>query len=288
VQKAGLAEKLGYSVCAMPDHVGDLLAPFPALVAAADATDSIRVGTLVLDNDFRNPVVLAQEAATVDLLTEGRLELGLGAGWLGRDYERTGIGFDPPHERFERFKEAFQIIDRYLRGQEFSFDGSHYQVGDLTSVHCIQKPRPPLLIGGGGRRLLRFAAQTADIISVFIKSLPDGSGFDLSEANPRSMDAKVELIRSHSRERSEKPELNVLLQHFEVTRDVKNVAEKRAAEVGITSDDLLELPTELIGSYDEIVERLVRNRERFDVSYITVPGSYMEEFAPIVERLAGT
>jgi probable F420-dependent oxidoreductase len=272
----------------MPDHVGDLLAPFPALIAAADATDSIRIGTLVVDNDFRNPVVLAQEAATVDMLSEGRLELGLGAGWLGRDYERTGIAFDPPQERISRFTEAFQIIDRYLRGEEFSFDGAHYQVRDVTATGCVQEPRPPLLIGGGGDRLLRFAAHTADIISVFLKSLPDGSGFDLSEATPRAMDAKVELIRHHARERSEKPELNVLLQYFEVTGDVQNVAEKRAAEIGITSEDLLELPTELIGSHDEIVERLVRNRERYDVSYITVPGPYMQEFAPIVERLAGT
>jgi probable F420-dependent oxidoreductase len=272
----------------MPDHIGDLLAPFPALIAAADATDSIRIGTLVIDNDFRNPVVLAQEAATVDLLSEGRLEFGLGAGWLGRDYERTGIGFDPPQERVTRFTEAFQIIDRYLRGEEFSFDGAHYQVRDVTPLPSVQRPRPPLLIGGGGDRLLRFAAHTADIISVFVKSLPDGSGFDLSEANPGAMDAKVELIRHHARERTEKPELNVLLQYFEVTRDVRNVAEKRAGPLGITGDDLLELPTELIGSHDEIVERLVRNRERYDVSYMTVHERYMEEFAPIVERLTGT
>ena len=283
-----IAEELGYAVCAVPDHIGDGLSPFPALVAAAEATDSIRLGTLVLDNDFRNPILLAQEAATVDLLTEGRLELGLGAGWLGTDYERTGIKFDAPSVRFERFREAFQIIDRYLRGEHFSFEGTHYQIHDVKPPSLpVQKPRPPLLVGAGGRRLLRFAAQKADIISVFLTSLPDGSGFDLSEATPRSMDAKAELIRKEAGTRFEELELNVLLQYFEVSGDVKKVADERASQLGITSDDLLELPTELIGSDDEIVDQVLRNRERYRVSYISVPERYMQEFSPVVQRLAG-
>lgn len=288
IEQTRLAEQLGYDVVVLPDHVGDQLAPFPALISAAEATDTVRLGTFVIDNDFRHPLLLAQEAATVDLLSEGRLELGIGAGWMGQDYERLGITFDPPSVRFQRLKEAVAIVGLHFRGEAFSFDGSHYRVTDAQPKPMpAQRPRPPLLIGGGGRQILAFAAQEADIVSVFLRSLPDGSGFDVSELTAAAYQQKTDHVRRAASDGGRDPELNVLLQYFEITKDRNSIAEKRARELGRDIEDLLELPFELIGTVDQIVEDLIKRRELFGISYVTVFDKYMRDFAPIIERLSG-
>lgn len=289
VEKTRLAEQLGYDVLVLPDHVGNQLAPMPALISAAEATDKIRVGTFVLDNDFRHPLLLAQEAATVDLLTDGRLELGVGAGWMGQDYDRLGTEFESPKARLERLKEAVAILDLHFRGADFSFDGSDYQIKDVEpGPKPVQQPRPPILIGGGGKRILTFAAQHADIISVFIRSLPDGSGFDLSEVRADTYQQKTDQVRRVAAESGREPEINILLQHFEVTNKREDVAAHRAEPLDTDGQELLALPFELIGTVEQITEDLVQRRERFGISYVTVFDRYMREFAPIVERLAGT
>ncbi len=289
IEQARLAEQLGYNVLVVPDHIGDQLAPFSALVAAAEATERIRLGTFVLDNDFRHPVLVAQEAASVDLLTDGRLELGIGAGWLGRDYERLGTEFASPRTRFERLTEAVQIIDSYFRGRPFSFDGRHYKVSDLEPTpRPAQQPRPPLLIGGGGPRILEFASLHADIVSVFLTSLSDGSGFDVGELSTDSYQRKTDLVRDAAARRDDPPELNILIQHLDVTNSRNAAADERARDSGIDRRELLALPFELIGTIDQIVQDLLERRDRYGLSYVTVFDKHFRDFAPVVERLSNT
>lgn len=236
VEQTRLAEQLGYDVLVVPDHVSDQLAPMPALISAAEATDKIRLGTFVIDNDFRHPLLLAQEAATVDLLTEGRLELGIGAGWMGQDYERLGIEFDIPRVRFERLQEAVAILGLHFRGEDFSFEGVHYKAKDVNpNPKPVQQPFPTLLIGGGGTRILGLAAQHADIVSVFLRSLPDGSGFDIGELRADTYQRKIDVVRATASEAGRDPELNILLQYFEITNNRKSVAEVHAGELVPTS-----------------------------------------------------
>src|SRR2546426_3745581 len=152
----------GYSALYLPDHFTDQVGPFAALMAAADATTSLRVGSLVFDNDYRHPVVLAKEAATIDLLSDGRLDLGLGAGWLVSDYEQAGIPYDSPGTRIERMEEGLQIIKGLMAGGSFSFTGKHYRISGMEGFPLpVQKPHPPIVIGGGGRRMLSLAAREA-------------------------------------------------------------------------------------------------------------------------------
>ncbi|MEY2456691.1 MAG: hypothetical protein QOK06_1785, partial [Acidimicrobiaceae bacterium] len=160
-------EELGYATLTVADHFDDQLAPVPAIMAAADATTTLRVGALVFGNDYRHPVVLAKEAATLDVLSGGRFELGLGAGWMSSDYERAGMTLDRPGVRIDRMVEALEVITRLWADEPCSFRGEHYAVEGLDGLpKPVQRPRPPILIGGGGRRVLTVAAEWADIIGI--------------------------------------------------------------------------------------------------------------------------
>ena len=176
-EQARKAEDLGYSALLMPDHFGDQLAPVPALAAVAAATTTLRMGSLVFCNDYRHPFVLAKEAATLDVLSEGRLELSLGAGWMRTDYDEAGLTYDRPAVRVDRFEEAVAVINGLLRTDgPFDFHGEHYEVRSHTlSPRPVQRPGPPLIIGGGGKRVLSFAAQHADIVSINA-NLREGTG----------------------------------------------------------------------------------------------------------------
>ena len=166
-EQAKRAEDLGFSSLLMPDHFGDQLAPIAGLMAAADATTSLRIGALVHDNDYRHPVVLAKESATLDLLSDGRLELGVGAGWMNTDYEQSGIPKDPAGVRIERLEEALDILDGLFADGPFDYQGQHYTITGLDGLpKPLQKPRPPLIIGGGGKRVLSLAARRADIVGI--------------------------------------------------------------------------------------------------------------------------
>ncbi|MDQ3981689.1 MAG: TIGR03621 family F420-dependent LLM class oxidoreductase, partial [Actinomycetota bacterium] len=270
------------------DHVGTQLSPFAALTAAAEVTRRIRLGTFVLDNDFRHPLLMAHEAATVHLLSEGRLELGVGAGWLGRDYEALGIPFAAPRVRFERLEEAVEIVDRYSRGKTFSFSGRHYEVRDAEPLALpAELPRPPLLIGAGGPKMLALAAARADIASVFLTSLRDGSGFEAAELTPGSYRQKIAHLRTSAGGRSDEIEINVLIQSFEITDDRDGAAEKHARELGTTRDHYLALPFGLVGTVDRVVEDLLQRRDELGISYVTVFAEHLETFAAVVERLSG-
>ena len=282
VGRARRAEALGYDVVCVPDHVGPQLSPFAALTAIADATERVTVGTLVLDNDFRHPLLTAHEAATVQLLSEGRLELGLGAGWLKRDYDRLGIEFAEPRVRVERLEEAIAIVERYFEGGVFSFSGRHYDVHEAEPLRLpahLGKPR--LLIGGGGRRVLKLGATRAEVVSVFLTARREGSAFEDMDVD--GYRGKTDYVRGAG-----DAEINLLLQAFEVTKDRRSAVDRWARDFETTPEVFLELPFGLIGTIDQMVEDLERRRDRYGISYVTIRLDQLEEFAPIVERLAGS
>ena len=280
---------MGYSVLYMPDHFGHQLAPIAALMAAADATTTLRIGSLVFDNDYRHPVVLAKEAATLDLLSVGRLELGMGAGWMVSDYEESGIAYDPAGTRIERLEEAIAIVKKCFAGEAFSFQGKHYSINGFEGTPLpVQKPHPRLLLGGGGRRMLGLAAREADVVHV---------NYNLKEGriNPQlvrtgmaaATDEKIGWIREAAGDRFDQLELGFTVFLANVTEDRESLAATIAPSMGFESRDVLEMPHFLVGTLEEIEEDLAGRRERFGFSDVIVPGGSAEALAPVVERLAG-
>jgi len=287
--KARKVEALGYSVLCVPDHLAELLAPLPALAAAAAATKHLRVGTAVLNNDFRHPVLLAREAATLDVLSDGRLELGLGAGHMQSEYEQVGLPFDPGATRVERLEEAVVIVKRLLEGEPVTFGGRHYRVtGHTIHPRPIQRPRPPVFIGGNAPRLLTVAAREADIVGLTgITFRRGGKEPDVSDFRASVVDERVRLVREAAGDRS--LELNALVQRVIVTDDRRKAAEELAVGrwAQLTPEEILESPYVLVGTVDRIVEDLQARRERWGISYITTHEPFMDALAPIVARLGG-
>jgi probable F420-dependent oxidoreductase len=289
-ETARSVESMGYSTLYVPDHFTDLPGPIAALMAAADATTRLRVGSLVFDNDYRHPVVLAKEAATIDLLSEGRFDLGLGAGWQTSDYEKSGIAHDSVGKRIERMEEGLKVIKGLMAGGSFSFSGKHYQVDDLNGTpKPVQKPHPPILLGGGGRRMMGIAGREADIVNI---------NFNLSEGhiNPSlvrtgmapATDEKIQWIREGAGERFANLELSVTIFRVSVTDDRDSIAEAFAPALGIQPSDVLEIPHVLAGTVEQIVSDLQARRERYGITYVIVPEDFAEELVPVVERLVGT
>lgn len=288
-EAARKAEDLGYSTLSMPDHFGDQLAPVPAMMAAADATTTLRIATLVFDNDYKHPLVLAKEAATLDLLSDGRLELGLGAGWMRTDYEQSGIAYDPPATRVDRFEEAVSVIKGLMAPGPFSFSGKHYTIeGHDGLPKPLQEPHPPIIIGGGGRRVLSIAGREADIVSIN-PNLRAGLGGAETAPNtvPAMTTKKIGWIREAAGERFDQIELNALIGFCVVTDNPAVLAESMAPVFGVAPADVLHVPVCLIGSLDQMVEELQWRREEWGLSYIGFEGPW-EELAPLVARLAGT
>lgn len=283
-------ESLGYSTLYITDHFGDQLSPVAALMSAADATSTLRVGSLVFDNDYRHPVVLAKEAATLDLLSDGRLDFGLGAGWLATDYEQTGMTFDPPGTRIERMAEGLEIIKRFFAGGSVSFTGKHYTVAGVEAVPSpVQKPHPPIVLGGGGRRMLRLAAREADIVSINYK-LSEGriNRKLISTGLADATDEKLGWIKEAAADRLSEIELSVSIFVANVTDDRDALAAAMASGSGSEPSAVLETPHFLIGTVEQMIEDLQARRERYGISYVIVPGEVAESLAPIVERLTGT
>jgi len=290
-EQARQAEDLGYSALLMPDHFGDQLAPVPALAAVAAATSTLRMGALVFCNDYRHPFVLAKEAATLDVLSEGRFELSLGAGWMRTDYDEAGMPYDHPAVRVERFEEAVKVVQGLLRADEpFNFHGEHYEVlGHTLTPRPVQRPGPPLIIGGGGRRVLSFAARHADIVSINV-NLRDGTGGveTAADATPDRTRTKVSWVREAAGDRFDDLELNALIGFVVVTGDAKGLAEQLAPTFGIDPADALHVPLALIGTLDEMAAELEWRREEYGISYWSIESAAWETLAPVVGRLAGT
>ncbi len=258
-EQARRAEDLGYSALLMPDHFGDQLAPVPALAAAAAATTTLRVGALVFGNDYRHPCVLAKEAATLDVLSQGRFELSLGAGWMRTDYEQAGMAYDEPPVRVDRFEEAVLVIQGLLRTEgPFSFDGTHYRVSEHTLwPRPVQQPGPPLIIGGGGKRVLSFAARHADIVSINVNLAAGTGGAETApNATPERTREKVAWVKEAAGERFDHLELNALIGFVMITDDAAGVAEAMAPHFGIGTKDALHIPLALLGTPEEMVEEL--------------------------------
>lgn len=283
------AEGLGYSTLFMPDHFGDQLSPTIALQAAADATTTLRVGALVYDNDYRHPVVLAKDCATLDLLSGGRLELGLGAGWMNTDYEQSGIPMDPPKVRVDRMVEAVAVLKGAFGPGPFSFEGEHYTITGYDGLpKPVQTPHPPLLIGGGLKRVLSFAAREAQIIGVN-PTIPNGQvDADAARSGTAVLtDQKLEWIRAAAGERFADVELNALHYATIVTDDRQGTLEMMAPLFGIAPEEVADYPHALIGTEDEICADLEARRERWGFSYVVVQADSFDTFAPIVARMAG-
>jgi probable F420-dependent oxidoreductase len=283
-------EDLGYSTLTVSDHLDDQLAVTPALMAAADATTTLRLGSLTYCNDFHHPVVLAKETATIDLLSGGRLEVGLGAGWMTTDYEQGGIALDRPGVRIERLAEAVEIVTSLWGEGPCRFDGDHYQVHGLDGTpKPLQQPRPPILIGGGGRRVLSLAGQVADIVGLNIAL---GSGRIDAAAGPTatagSTDEKLRWIRAAAGDRFDEIELHVRVHLAMVTEDRVGVADAVAPAFGLTPDEALESPHALAGSVSQIVDQCLERRERYGISYIGLGLDAIDAMAPVVARLAGS
>lgn len=290
VDLARKIEDLGYAVLAMPDHLTEMLAPVPALAIAAAATRTLRLGTAVLNSDFRHPVLVAREAATLDLLTDGRLELGLGAGYARSEYEQAGMTRDRGRVRVERLAEAVAIIKRLLAGEALTFTGEHYRVVNHTlHPRPVQRPHPPILIGGNGPRLLALAARHADIVGMTgITFRGDGTDADTSAWSTAAIDEQIRHLRDVAGDRYDRLELNALVQRVVVTHDRRAAAETLAREwTPLSVDDILASPYVLLGTVDQIAEDLFARRERWGFSNILTHQPYVDALAPVVARLAG-
>ena len=284
------AEDLGYATFLLADHFVNEFPPIAALMAAADAASTIRVGSFVFDNDFRHPALLAKEAATLDLLSGGRFELGIGAGWHQPEYEQVGLPFEPAGVRIGRLTEALAIIKQFFTQESVTFAGAHYRITDLQAFpKPVQRPYPPIFIGGGGKKVLTLAGQQADIVGLHLKVNADGT-VDLSERTEAGLAQKAEWVRQAAGERFASIELSLLLGGVVVTDDRQQAAEQRARErnqPGVTAAYMLANPYLLIGSVDQLVEQLQQRRERYGISYLVVGEEDMEALAPVVARLAG-
>lgn len=288
-ETARRTEGLGYSTLFVPDHFGDQLAPIAALSVAAAATTALNVGALVFDNDYRHPVTLATEMATLDLLSSGRVELGLGAGWMRTDYEQSGIAYDPPAVRVDRFEESLRVIDGMFGDGPFDFSGEHYTITGLDGrpePHSAGGPK--LLIGGGGRRMLSIAARRADIVGVNPNLRAGEVGPEVTaDWTADAVDRKVGWVREAAGDRLDRIELNQLCFAATVTDDAVGYARSIAGLFGIDADAVLGSPTVVAGTVPEIVDLLEARRDRWGFSYYVFQADAAETMAPVVAELTG-
>jgi probable F420-dependent oxidoreductase len=269
--KCRRAERLGYDVILVPDHLG-MPAPFPALVAAAEATERPRVGTFVLNAGFWNPALLAREVATTDALTDGRLELGLGTGYVPAEHERAGLPWGSPRERVDHLARTIAELRRLLDSEE-------------------HQPRPaqrtvPLLVGANGDRTLRVTAEHADI-AAFTGARP-GAGGTLEALTAEELDERVGRYHEFAAGREEPAELNLLIQIVEFAEDRGAAVRPWLGHIPhLSEEQVLRLPLVLVGTLDEIVEQVLAQRKRYGFTYLTVLEPNMEAFARVIEALRG-
>jgi probable F420-dependent oxidoreductase len=288
-------EGLGYSAVMLSDHLVHQVAPISALSVAAAVTSTLRLGTFVFNNDLRHPVVLAQELATLDRLSDGRLEIGIGAGWNKPEYEGAGIPYDPGATRIDRLAEAVTIMKGLFAEGPVDFEGRFYRVKGFDDLpRPIQRPHPPFFVGGGSPKLLRFAAQNAQIVGIAPRVLPDGTA-DVMGCTLAGSEKKIAVIREAAGVRLDQLEINtypslsalsatVTDQAGPVAREIADQIRRRY-RIDLTQRDILESPHVFVGSVDGLVEKFQMLRERLGISHIFVGDDY-RAFAPVVERLS--
>ena len=279
------AEGLGYDTLLMPDHITDQLAPIAALTAIADATTTLRVGSFVFANDYRNPVMLAKEATTLDLLSGGRLEFGIGAGWNKRDYQQLGMPYDTAKVRVDRMEEAVALIKRLWTEEKVTHEGPHYRVRDaMVRPRPTQRPHPPLMIGANGPRMLRIAAREAQIVALVPALDPIGVS-TLRSLATESVEKRIAMLRRAPR--FSELELNVIVFDAAVTDAARSIVGALTARLKSAVTAVAESPFLMYGSRQSLVEDLLRQRERLGISYIALPGRAMRAFGPVVAALRG-
>jgi probable F420-dependent oxidoreductase len=286
LELAQRAEGFGYSTLLVGDHVVEYYTPsIVGLAWVAAQTEKLRFGTLVLGNDYRHPAILAKDAATLDKVSGGRFELGLGAGWLQGDYDAIGIPFDEPRVRVDRLAEALTVVKGCWAGESFDFSGEHYTIRDYAArPRPVQKPRLPIIIGGGSPRVLRLAGAEADIVGIH----PNTKKSDVvTDTQDERMRRKIAWVREGAGERFDELELMTMCRVV-IADDAEAAAAPIAAETGTTVAEILSSALFLIGTVEEICATLRRRREEWGTSYIVVQVSAYEAFAPVVEQLAGT
>jgi probable F420-dependent oxidoreductase len=285
VRAARAAEAAGFDAFQVGDHVGAEFSPFVALAAVATATTTIRLGTLVCNNDFRHPVVLAQEVATLDHVSNGRAELGLGAGHSFTEYAAIGLTFDPPAVRKSRLAEAVEILVPLLQGEAVTHAGAHYRIAGARTLRPVQ-PRLPLLVGVNGRSALAHAARYADTVGLTMlgRTLEDGQHHEMRWEAER-LDATIDHIRAASGDREPLAELHALVQAVVLTDDRRGAARDLGARLATSAKDVLSTPFLCLGTHEEMAHHLVACRDRWGISYFTVRD--IETFAPVMKLVSG-
>lgn len=281
-------ENLGYRALLVPDHVGSG-GPLTALAAAGAVSTSLRVGPLMLAVDLRRPVDLVQELMTLDALVGGRLEIGLGAGWMREDYARSGVRMADPATRIDRLRDFAALLRAAWDSPVLDHRGPHFQVSDAPLAPRPASPRATVVMGGGGRGMLALAAEHADVVNLSASMAAGDKTAVLGDtARAEAFDRRVRWIAEGAAHRVEPPELQCLAFHCRVTRDARDhVAREVAPGFGLDVDDVLDSPLALVGTPDELCRRLEAHRARYGISYWVVKSTAMHEFAPVVERLAG-
>jgi probable F420-dependent oxidoreductase len=285
--QARQAEDLGYSSLYLSDHLDAQFGPLVAMTVAAEATSTLHVGSFVLNNDFRHPVVLAKEIATLGLAAEGRVEVGLGAGWSRSDYEQAGLRFDELPVRVDRLAESLTVMKALWSEGKATFAGKHYTVED---ARCDPRPASPprVMVGGGSKRLLTLAAREADTVGINASLSVGDKGADAtSQATLDRYDRCLTWIREAAPERFDSIEFQIVAFATRIVAS-QRAAARTATMLGLPGEDALDLPIVLIGTADELCERLRQRRERWGFTNIVVPAEAMESFAPVVAQLAGS
>ena len=298
---ARTVEALGFSTFGLADHFVRPFAPLIAGQAVADATTTLRITQTVLAQDFREPAVLAKELATLDVLSEGRLQIGLGAGWLRQEYEDASMRFDSASTRIERLEDTAIILKGLFGDEPFSFESEHYRINNLRGTPApVQRPRPPIMIGGGGRKVLSVAARQADIVQLMPSNRGGRTSLDPSQFSAPAIEEKVSWIRDAAGSRFEEIELSAQLleccvtdgpeEHLSDLADrIATVTERMGGgRIDLGHDDLRKSPIVAVGPIDEVCERLIDTRDRFGITYFAAPiDAKPEVLAPIIEALRG-
>jgi probable F420-dependent oxidoreductase len=280
-------ESLGYSTLFIPDHFGDQLSPLVGLTVAAESTSKLKVGSLVFDNDYRHPLVLAREIATLDNLCDGRVEFGIGAGWMTSDYSESGIPLESPKIRVDKLSEAVDIFLELFETGKSSFKGKYYNLTDAQCFPVVStKPHPKLLIGGGSPKVLQLAATKADIVGINASLKAGAIGAEMmNEISPEKFDQRYRWVKDFAKDRINEIEIQCLTFFVQITESGKEARENLAKMFSIDSEMAGEIPLALVGSKNEIKEMLQKRRERWGFSYVVVHEPEMEQFAEIVAEL---
>jgi probable F420-dependent oxidoreductase len=281
------AESAGYAALYMPDHLGEQLSPLAALSTAAAVTTSLRVGPYVAANDFRHPLLLARELATLDVLSGGRVEIGLGAGWRTADYRQLGAPYDPPKVRIDRLAESIGLLKRLLAGEVVTHEGTYYRLGAARlSPRPVQRPHPPLLIGGGGPRMLRLAAREADIVGL-IPQFDDRGRPKIRQSTEAATEAKAAIVRDAAGPRWELLRVDVIVFDAGIVGRPAGLLGSASAAARASAVALIGTPYVMYGTLPRLRSLLERRRERAGISQYSLPLRTLEAMAPLVESLAG-